>query len=336
MQYLDRDSEWADFFHSLRKFLDGGADRSSLIMNFKMALEFSFAADWRNEPDYMSPLCFVDLLESLGFLASSYLVLNGCLFCTKSMLIKILKSRACKDYLSSCLFPSAEDVTLDNMAFSSRRFMVRSIRDLLANKSMILDWVQKTSTPISLYVPVLLRLVIMLYLATTLQFADCYEVTDFLLRVGVFKDLPVEFSEKILPALKMRSRTRSNFTGIFANALAAIGNHMVVLGSPKGQPFSRDLNAYLISCEDLRDANKVMWLLFPKESSAIKLEYPLHGEFTSDGNEHCNAISGNFPAASVHDDNIESRRVMHLADENIPFWEKFEAFQVYMHGRRVS
>jgi hypothetical protein len=65
MQYMDRDSEWAEFFQPLKRFLDNGVGRSSLIVNFKRALEFTFNANWRIEPNYMSPLCFVDLLESL-------------------------------------------------------------------------------------------------------------------------------------------------------------------------------------------------------------------------------------------------------------------------------
>jgi hypothetical protein len=141
----------------------------------------------------------------------------------------------------------------------------------------------------------------------------------------------VEFSDKIVHALRMRSRTCSNFTRIFADALATIGNHMVVLGSPKGQPFSRDINASIITYENLRDVNKVMELLCPEEPSVIKMESPLH-EMNSDSNQTCNAISVNFLAAHVHDDNMETRRELHLSDENIPFWEKFESFQVYMHG----
>jgi hypothetical protein len=62
---MDRDSEWAEFFQPLKRFLDNGVGRSSLIVNFKRALEFTFNANWRIEPNYMSPLCFVDLLESL-------------------------------------------------------------------------------------------------------------------------------------------------------------------------------------------------------------------------------------------------------------------------------
>jgi hypothetical protein len=247
------------------------------------------------------------------------------------MLIKMLKNRSCKDYLGTCLIPSAEDTDLDRIAFSSERFIVTSIRDILADKLMIQDWFQKTSTPTSLYIPVLLRLVVLLYLVTLTYLGDCYEVTSFLKKFRVFDDLPVEFSAKIVHALRMRrSRKCSNFTRIFADALATVGNHMVVLGSPKGRPFCRDINATIITYENLRDVNKVMELLCPEEPSVVKLEYPLP-EMNSDSNQTCNAISVNFLAAHVHD-NMETRRELRLSDENIPFWEKFESFQVYMHG----
>ncbi|XP_062226608.1 uncharacterized protein LOC133924891 [Phragmites australis] len=335
MQYLDRDSEWAIFFQSLKRFLDSGVGRAPLILNFKLALEFTFNINWRAEPDYISPLCYVDLMESLAFLASSHLVLNGCMFCTKSLLIKMLKSCACKDYLSTCLVSSADsqDLDLDDTAFLSGRFIYKSIIDLLKDKRMIQEWFRKTSTPTSSYIPVLLRLVVTLYLvATTLSSGDCYEVSNFLMRFRVFEDLPLEFSEKIVHFLKMGPRKQNNFTRIFADALAAIGNRMVVLRSPKGRPISRHLNAYIVSCADLSDVNKVMALLCPEEPSVVKQESLLQKEIKLDGNKICNVTFGNLPAASAQENKMETRCEMHLIDDNIPFWEKFELFQVLMLG----
>ncbi|KAL6843850.1 hypothetical protein ACP4OV_026421 [Aristida adscensionis] len=336
MQYLDRDSEWAEFFRSLKRFLDSGVDRSSLIMNFKQALEFTFNANWRDEPDYMSPLCYVDLMESLYFLASSYRVPNGCMFCTKHLLIKMLKSRACKYYLVTCLVstPHSQDSDLDRLAFSSGHFILGSIKYLLANRRWIQDWIQCTSTPKGSYIPLLLRLVVMLYLVTlTLPLReDCYAISSYLLKFGVFEDLPMEFSEKIIHAMRMKSRTRSKFTSIFADALTAIGNHMVVLGSPKGVPLSRDLKAYRISCADLSDVNRVMALLCPEEQIVVNLEPPLQAVKSGGISKICNVISGDFPAASIQNNQMESRIEMHLSDESVPFWEKFETFEVYMHG----
>uniref|UniRef100_A0A0A9ETF2 Uncharacterized protein n=1 Tax=Arundo donax TaxID=35708 RepID=A0A0A9ETF2_ARUDO len=146
------------------------------------------------------------------------------------------------------------------------------------------------------------------------------------MKCRILEDLPLEFSQKILHAMQMRSRTRNNFTRIFADALTAIGNCMIVLGSPKGRPFSRDLNAYFVSCADLSDVKKVMALLCPEVPNVVKQEYQLQEEMKSA------VTSGNLPAASTQDNKMESRCEMCLIDDNIPFWEKFELFQVFMLG----
>jgi len=321
VQYLDRDSEWGDFFQSLKRFLDCGDGRYTFIMNFKRALEFTFNANWRFERDYVSPVCFVNLMECLGFLASSYLILNGCVFCTKSLLINMLKCRTSKEYLGTCLGsgPVSQDLDVGHVAYSSGKFIFHSIRNLLTNKFAIQDWVRRTNIA---YVPILLRLVILLYLVTLTinKVGNCNEVTDFLQRCRIFEDLPLEFSKKIVYSLKLRSRKVGNFIQIFADALAATGNHMVVLGSPKGQLISRNLNAYIITSSDLTDVEKVTAFLCQERGST-----------TQDEITTCKVTFGNFTIAGVRDNKVENKIEMHLSDENISFWEKFESFQVFMH-----
>jgi len=251
-------------------------------------------------------------------------MLNGCVLCTKSLLVKMLKCRTSKAYLGACLDsgPGDQDLDLDHMAFASGRFIRRSIMDILANKQAIQEWVRKT-TPAITYVPVLLRLVIMLYMVTlTLQFGDCYEVTTFLYKCRIFKDLPPDFSKKIVPTLNFKSGTVTHFTRIFGDALAAIGNPMVVLGLPKGPLISQGLNACRISNTDLSDVNKVIALLCPEQKSPMQK-----------GTKTWNVTSGNLPIARIQDNEMVSRIEMHLSDESISFWEKFESFQVFMHGQ---
>ena len=319
-QYLDKDSEWGDFFQSLKRFLDHGDGRYTFIMNFKLALEFTFNANGRIERDYVSPVCFVNLMECLGFLAWSYLILNGCVFCTKSLLINMLKCRTSKEYLGTCLGsgPVSQDSDLGHVAYSSGKFIFHSIWDLLTNKFAIQDWVRRTN---SAYVPVLLRLVILLYLVTlTTKLGNCYDITAFLQQKEIFEDLPPEFSKKIVYSLELRLRTEDNFILRFGDALAAIGNHMVVLGSPKRQLISRNLNAHIISLADLSDVEKVMTLLCQEQESTMQDEI-----------KTCKVTCGNFPTVGVRDNKVENRIEMHLSDENICFWEKFESFQVFMH-----
>ncbi|KAM0823296.1 hypothetical protein ACQ4PT_070967 [Festuca glaucescens] len=334
LQYLDNDSGWADFFGYLKRFLDSGLDRYSLILNFKVALDFTFnGVRWRDELDYISPMCYVGLLEFLGFLASSYLLQKGRIYCTKSLLVNMLECRTTKLYLDTCLVSnSSPDSDLDHMAYLSGRFIFQIIMAILTDKNMLWEWARKTSTPSSSPPAVLLRLVVTLYpLILTHDLGSCYEVTNTLLKCGVFKDLPKEFSQKIVPTLQLRYRTPSNFIRALADALAAIGDHMVIMGSPKakGPAICRSI-AHTISTADLCDVPKVMALLCPEEPSPVKRETALPEK--SDGNKVCN-VTGNIPKV-VQDNKMESTSETDLSDENDSFWEKFEAFQASKQGQK--
>ncbi|KAM3389468.1 hypothetical protein ACQJBY_011549 [Aegilops geniculata] len=307
LQYLDNNSEWAEFFQYFKRFLDSGGDRSSLILNFKRSLDFTFNVKWKDELDYISPICYVGLMECLGFMASSCLIQNDFICCTKSLLVNMLECRTSKVYIDTCLVSnSSPDSDLHRLACSSGHFMYHTIMTILTTKHMLQEWVHKTSSPSSTsYKQVLLRLVVTLYpLILTLSLGDCYEVTSNLLRNEVFKDLPLEFSQKIVRALQMKSRTPNNFTSELADALDAIGDNMVVIGSPKGPVVCQNLNAYMISKEDLHDVPKIMALLCPEEPISVKQETPLPEKTV--GDKFSIVISGNIPKA-VLDNEMERK-----------------------------
>ncbi|KAE8792315.1 Lupus brain antigen 1-like protein [Hordeum vulgare] len=331
LQYIGNNSEWADFFRYFKRFLDSGCDRSSLILNFKLALEFTFSVKWKDELDYISPLCYVSLMECLGFLASSYLVQNEFICCTKSLLVNMLECRTSKAYIESCLVSNSSlDSDLDRWTNSSGRFIYETIMTILTTKHMLQEWVQKTSCPSSTsYKAVLLRIVVTLYpLIITLSLGNCYEVTRTLVKNEVFKDLPLEFSKKIEDALKMRPRTRSDFTRVLADALATIGNHMVFIGSPKGPAICRNLNAYMISKEDLHDVPKIMALLYIEEPSSVKQETPLPEK--SDGSKFGNPV----PVEVLK---IESSIQTDSSDDMFEtLWKKFETFRLDVEGHKDS
>uniref|UniRef100_A0A453CV90 Uncharacterized protein n=6 Tax=Aegilops tauschii subsp. strangulata TaxID=200361 RepID=A0A453CV90_AEGTS len=331
LQHLDNNSEWAEFFQYFKRFLDSGGDRSSLILNFKRSLDFTFNVKWKDELDYISPICYVGLMECLGFMASSCLIQNDFICCTKSLLVNMLECRTSKVYIDTCLVSnSSPDSDLHRLACSSGHFMYHTIMTILTTKHMLQEWVHKTSSPSSTsYKQVLLRLVVTLYpLILTLSLGDCYEVTSNLLRNEVFKDLPLEFSQKIVRALQMKSRTPNNFTSELADALAAIGDNMVVIGSPKGPVVCQNLNAYMISKEDLHDVSKIMALLCPEEPSSVKQETPLPEE--TDGDKSGNVISGNIPKA-VLDNEMERRSEI---DSIEVLFEKLASLRANREGLR--
>ncbi|VAH52131.1 unnamed protein product [Triticum turgidum subsp. durum] len=338
VHYLDNNSRWADFYRCLKRFLDTGVDRPPLILNFKRALEFTFSRVMRrDERDYISPICYVCLMECLGFMASSYLLPKGCVYCTKSLLVNMLECRTSKVYLDTFLASnSSPDYDLNRLAFSSGRFIFEAVMTLLTEKDMLWEWVQKTSSPSS-YSEVLRRLVVTLYplilthelvfkkgtLAHDLQ--NCYDLTSTLQRGRFFVDLPLEFSEKMVRALQIRPRTPSNFTRVLADALDAVGDRMVVIvGSRKARAVCPNLNAYMISKEELYDAPKIMALLRSDEPSCAKQEAALPEN--SDANK-------NIPKAVQDINKVESTGEISFSDENAPFWDMFERFQVNKQGQ---
>ncbi|KAL6608066.1 hypothetical protein ACP70R_041129 [Stipagrostis hirtigluma subsp. patula] len=171
MQYMNGNSEWARFFRALKSFLDGGNDGSRLLMRLPSMLEYRSMTNWRLEVDYASPMCYDYLMKWFGLLASSY---------TKTVLIEVLKCWDDDGYLGGYM-ASCHDLHLDYTApvYGPIQWPnVGLIKTLLSKRSMLQEWLHKTSA--SFYLPILLKFVISLYIKPIgLQLGDPYEVSDF-------------------------------------------------------------------------------------------------------------------------------------------------------------
>ncbi|KAE8790127.1 putative ATP-dependent helicase [Hordeum vulgare] len=332
MQYLDNESEWAIFFQSLDIFVHhshfdfvehiqsqhpSGLDgRYSLLLNLKLALEsiikFTLNANWRAEPDYISPMCCVDLIECLGYFASSCFALHGCMFSTESIFVKMIKRRSCSLYFQNCLMSTA-DRKLEKLSISAGRLIYESARSLLTKRHMIQEWAQKTTS--ASHILVLMRLVVTLYLVPlNLNVGDCYEATRFLQMHRVFEDLPLEFSQKILGALQIRSPKLGKFRRLFADALEVIGERMLVAGSPRVQAKYRGLNAIIFSSWDC---------------TLNQIVHTAKSFFHDDSIE--SSFLGNVERKSLLP--CEMKRVGKKIGD-VEFWEKFEAFHINKQGQK--
>ncbi|KAL6607966.1 hypothetical protein ACP70R_041029 [Stipagrostis hirtigluma subsp. patula] len=247
MQYMKGNSEWARFFRALKSFLDGGRDGARLLMRLPSMLEYRSKTK-RLEVDYASPVCYDYLMKWFSLLASSY---------TKTVLIEVLKSWDDDGYLGGCM-ASCHDLHLDYTApvYGPIQWpTVGLIKTLLSKRSMLQEWIHKTSA--SFYLPILLNFVISLYIKPIgLQLGDPYEVSDFLSTHGVLNVLPQGFSHKIQNTMFMRPCTINDFTKVFADALAAMGNHLAVIGLLEGCLICYDLIACIVSSIELRNAEE--------------------------------------------------------------------------------
>nr|CAD1844637.1 unnamed protein product [Ananas comosus var. bracteatus] len=266
---LNKMSEWREFLEQLKIFLDHGSSKILLISSFKKALEAAFKADWIHELDYIAPHCFMYLLECLMFLALSCQESRWEVFCTKSLLIGMLRCHGCRGYIDSCLIP-VPNMQLDTPVNIPLAFTAMITKSLLSSTHEIRQWIQKSSLPSGSYRPMILQLVTILYLTYLNTGIDTHEFATLLLYNNLLGDLPRAFSEKLRHVIYSRTQNYSRFLSAFADALETIGNPLVVISSTGRSSTLSKLNAVFISPEQIRDPDRVCAMLFLKILGNVK------------------------------------------------------------------
>ncbi|CAL4963344.1 unnamed protein product [Urochloa decumbens] len=243
MPYLNRNSQWEQFFRALRSFLDGGSGGARLLIRLRSMLETCSTTIWRFELDHKSPVYYDYLMKWFSLWASSY---------TNSLFVEMLKK-----YLSGCqTFFKDSGLDYSSDVYRPEQWATISlIKNLLSKRSMLHKWIRKTSA--RFHLPILLRLLAVMYMNAIIHhLGDAFEVSNFLLRNGLLDFLPQDFSEKFRHTMKMRSCTFSGFMAVFADGLIAMGNHLAVMGLPEGSIICNDLIACIVSSMELRSAEK--------------------------------------------------------------------------------
>ncbi|KAL6882136.1 hypothetical protein ACP4OV_011608 [Aristida adscensionis] len=241
MQYTNQDSEYARFFRALKSLVDGSRDGARLLVSSPSVLQSCSMTNWRLL-DYASPMCYNYLMKWFGLLAMPY---------TKTVLIEVLKSwddLGCIGGWHASYQNLCPDYTAPVHGHSQWP-IIGLIKIILSKGSMLRAWIHKTSA--IFYLPILLNLVISQYVKPlALQLGDPYEVSDFLSMHGILDVLPQDFSDKIRHTMYMRSCSISDLLTAFSEALAKMGNRLVVLGLPEGCLICYDLIACILVRKD--------------------------------------------------------------------------------------
>ncbi|XP_065006947.1 uncharacterized protein LOC135637969 [Musa acuminata AAA Group] len=255
---------WRDFIEQYRTFLNFGFARFPVISTFESALQSSFNVYWKNEIDYLSPHCFIYLIECLTFFASSCRGLGGHFFTTKSSLLEMIKCHGCKGYMTACL-SSVPDLS-QNTVQLSLGYIIETIKILLGDKHQLFAWMNKSSMRRESYPLLALKLVIILYLTHLNAGRSTYAIGRFLSENKIYEDLPKAFSVQLLHQAKNYGAGGSfQFIGVFAEALRMVGNSLVIVCSAESPVMLSSLNALTINSEHLRCTEKVFALLFPEK-----------------------------------------------------------------------
>ncbi|TXG56681.1 hypothetical protein EZV62_017994 [Acer yangbiense] len=226
---------------------------ASLVQKFHGALLDTYEANWREEYDYISPDCFLYLIERLVLMLSCF---QGCVLCTKSSFVDWLVHLDGRTEPIS--FLQADGRQFIGHVLESVTHIVQL---LLYNKGDTLQWIRKCLTnDVNGYSLVVLRLFVIVCLLH-LNFGNCASLLFNLLgKKYITNQLPGEF----YVALSRGQEHNFRNVNVFAEAFKKIGNPLVIVSVAKGCPNFTSPEAILVDMKTSQSKEDIMGILFPK------------------------------------------------------------------------
>ncbi|XP_077235510.1 uncharacterized protein LOC143877385 isoform X2 [Tasmannia lanceolata] len=317
---FDQIPPWKDFIEQLKENMESGFGHVSPVSKLQGALECTFLINWEEESDYISPHCYVYLIERLLFLVSSC---QGYFFTTRSSCVERLRFQEAN--LVTCL---VTDASGNNSLIETFDFVAEMVKTML-NRYETLEWIRRSKINAARYYPSLvLQLIIMIslvYLNTGQHFGL---LANLLRRKDIISELPPAFCKKI------QTGGKANFLNIFAEALEIIENPLVVVGSQMNSAKFLHPNALLINTEVIQCREDVVKILFPKKPKEIEgQDGPLELEI---GNSCHSDTKLAFTSELSWKENleleVENKNKCDLQKSYGQFWEAFDVLQEKENG----
>ncbi|KAI3941858.1 hypothetical protein MKW92_001566 [Papaver armeniacum] len=239
---FDANPKWGIFIHQLKESIGSAFVPVALVWKFLYALRDTYYnANWMKEVDYISPSCFVYLLERLVFLASSC---QGSFVTTKFSLIESLSMENWNN-ISKPEYIVSSELLFDVVA------------GLLASKAETLEWFGRTDAAAKKDYPLLvLRLVILICLIC--MNGNTGKPLQFLLaRRDLIYQLPSAFQGIFTSKKGMNTK-------LLAQALETIENPLVTVRLANSRSKSSWPDGILVDLKMIRCREDVLFLLFPK------------------------------------------------------------------------
>lgn len=226
----------------------------SLFRKFYEALQDTYRADWKSELDYISPTCFLYIIERLLFIVSYS---EGYFFTTKSIIVEWLISQEWTNNPTANLFGES---SLDLVDIHD--FIVNLVHDLLLNKTDTLEWIKSTENISEDYFPLLVvRLVILLSVLCVNSRTNFDKLFGLLYRSDIGSQLPRAFRDAIC-------RRDCYFVDALADALKMIENPLVVVNGDELVNFSCS-GAIFLNLKVEKSREDFLRELFPKEGKTM-------------------------------------------------------------------
>ncbi|KAF9613121.1 hypothetical protein IFM89_005600 [Coptis chinensis] len=256
-RFVNIDTPWKLFIMKLKDHLVSRLEQLSLAFQLKEALQHTFYANWREEADYMSPHCFVYLVERLLLLVSSS---QKNFYTTKSSLIETLYFEKWHE-MSSRSMENKNPVLMEEC----HSFVVHIIDQLLFNSKETFEWLEQSKINAELYNPLLvLRLIILLSLIC-LNTGQYFGFLETLLgRNDIKAQLPPAFHEILLLGSK------DNFGNVLAEALKIIEDPLIIVRLENEFPGFVCSEALVIDLNVIRHREEILEVLFPIKAVQVQ------------------------------------------------------------------
>lgn len=260
---------WKEFFLVAQKyFSDSCSGKINFVFEFQNALRSTFEVEWKKEPDYISPKCFIYLLENLLLMCSCCNGSNSTFFTTKSLLCEFISWQSFGGLLAAC--STVQDALFNN--YGTLGFIADVTKGLLEQKTTLKQWMTMSSIPLMHIKSLVLRLVNILILVYLNAGWDMSQLANVLRKCNIISELPGAFQQKLQSTGSAHRHDRYYFRQAFLDAMEMAGNPLVVMCSENScQEFSR-WKAIIIESEKISSREDVLAALFPivEETSPIQ------------------------------------------------------------------
>lgn len=276
---LDGNSAWKPFFENLYRFrgsnYQGDSTHTSeprvaseitseahLAWSFREALSEVYNVNWRMAHDYISPGCFLYLVERLLIWSS---VFAGSFVSTKSLFVEWLMFHEERTSSTKSIHSSGAESQA-----STLEFMSIVVYHCLHKKRDMIDWIRKSTTRVTEYYSVLvLRLVVV----TCLLYANFGPYIDSLLgslkKDYIMEQLPWELSVALKKIRKNQPPALN--VKLIAEALKSIGNPLVIVSLGGCCSFSSCPDAICLNMKGDYCKNDILRTLFPENDESQKV-----------------------------------------------------------------
>jgi hypothetical protein len=297
----------------------------SLLLTLNEALVNTYRADWTKEKDYISPDCFLYLVERLLMLASYP---QGYFITSKSSFTEWFI------YEEEDTNPGSSVARVQPFLGRIYNFVVNDVvKPLLYNKADTIAWIKMSGIYAKDYYPLLMLRLVSIICLVHLNLGNCSDLLFDLLRKSyITEQLPWEFYD----VLRRRGKHFQINVNLLAEAFKKINNPLVIvsLGRNCSQFLCQD--AIFVDMTVKQRKEDMVRVLFPKTVKAMQGQTEIIeveetnscGEVVSSGSydlEGCKLAPSNSALSNIN----ASKMPMNYSY----FWEMFEALKSLENDR---